>query len=158
MSERGLVPKSLGGNESLVVVGAKFLVEVKQRPDGVVLVVVAVRPGQVSLQVGDEDFGVFGWAKRLRRSSSLAGVDEFAFEQEVPEGLPELGSLAEPISQAAVSRDRQSNSRSVPRSVSLIRRASLASAEVKVLLWPGSCPAGNWRAAASGSALTGRSA
>jgi hypothetical protein len=96
VGEGGLVPDSFGDKESLGMTGAELLIEVKQGPDRCVLVVVAIRPGQVSVQVGGEDVGIFGLGEAAEcEAVALAGVDEFAFEQEVANGLPELGSLVQ---------------------------------------------------------------
>jgi hypothetical protein len=76
--------------------GAVLLVQVEQCSHGPVLVVVAVSSGQVAVQVGGQDTGVVGLAEaRECEAVALAGIDEFACQQQVTEGLTEMGSLVE---------------------------------------------------------------
>jgi hypothetical protein len=96
LARGGLLPEAAGCEEPAGAVAAEALIEVQQRADGPVLVVVAVELRQVPVQVGAQDVGV---GARLesgeRKAVALPGVDEFAVEQHLGEAVAKVCSAVE---------------------------------------------------------------
>ncbi|HEX3958806.1 MAG TPA: hypothetical protein VHZ03_19625 [Trebonia sp.] len=73
------------------MVAAQAFIEVQQRSDGPVLVVVQVGPREVSVEVGAKNVGVGDCLEAGQgKAVAPAGVDQFAFQQQCADTVAEL--------------------------------------------------------------------